>query len=353
MSIRKDKKSGVYFVDFRAPSGERVRGSARTSDRKEAQEYHDRLKAQHWRQSMLGEQPEHTFEEGAVKFLRTHEGEKDYATKVRHIQYWNDKFAGRALRSLTADEIEDALPTESAHLHKRGTVSGATKNRYLATIKTMLNECMDLKWIDHVPKLTKYHEPKRRVRWEPSEIIVRFLQELRLAWMRDAAIVAVATGMREAELFGLTVAQVSLAQHSAHVLDTKSGRPRAVPLNDDALEVLRWRIKGKSANELVFTRGDGLTARIHQNDKRDFNRACRLLGIKDFRWHDLRHTWASWHVQRGTPLLVLKELGGWETIEMVQKYAHLAPSHVAAHANTVKFWSSSERKEKTPLEEAA
>ncbi|CAJ0718252.1 Tyrosine recombinase XerC [Ralstonia thomasii] len=302
---------------------------------------------------MLGEQPEHTFEEGAVKFLRTHEGEKDYATKVRHIQYWNDKFAGRALRSLTADEIEDALPTESAHLHKRGTVSGATKNRYLATIKTMLNECMDLKWIDHVPKLTKYHEPKRRVRWEPSEIIVRFLQELRLAWMRDAAIVAVATGMREAELFGLTVAQVSLAQQSAHVLDTKSGRPRAVPLNDDALEVLRWRIKGKSANELVFTRGDGLTARIHQNDKRDFNRACRLLGIKDFRWHDLRHTWASWHVQRGTPLLVLKELGGWETIEMVQKYAHLAPSHVAAHANTVKFWSSSERKEKTPLEEAA
>ncbi|MBM5643591.1 tyrosine-type recombinase/integrase [Burkholderia pseudomallei] len=351
MSIRKDKKSGVYFVDFRAPSGERVRGSARTSDRKEAEEYHDRLKAQYWRQAMLGEQPEHTFEEGAVKFLRAHEGEKDYATKVRHIQYWNDRFAGRALRSLTADEIEDALPTESAHLHKRGTVSGATKNRYLATIKTMLNECMDLKWIDHVPKLTKYYEPKRRVRWEPSEIIVRFLQELRLAWMRDAAIVAVATGMREAELFGLTVAQVNLAQHSAHVLDTKSGRPRAVPLNDDALEVLRWRVKGKSANELVFTRGVGLTARIHQ--KRDFSRACRLLGIKDFRWHDLRHTWASWHVQRGTPLLVLKELGGWETIEMVQKYAHLAPSHVAAHANTVKFWPSSERKEKTPLEEAA
>ncbi|WZB62197.1 tyrosine-type recombinase/integrase [Achromobacter xylosoxidans] len=56
-----------------------------------------------------------------------------------------------------------------------------------------------------------------------------------------------------------------------------------------------------------------------------------------FHWHDLRHTRASWHVQHGTPLMVLKELGGWETIEMVQKYAHLAPSHVAAHANAVKF----------------
>lgn len=127
---------------------------------------------------MLGEQPEHTFEEGAVRFLRAHEGEKDYGAKVRHIQHWNERFAGRALRSLTADEIEDALPTESAHLHKRGAVSGATKNRYIATIKTMLNECLDLKWIDVVPKFTKYHEPKRRVRWEPPEIIVRFLQAL-------------------------------------------------------------------------------------------------------------------------------------------------------------------------------
>jgi hypothetical protein len=178
VSIRKDKKSGVYFVDFYTPGGERVRSSTRTSDRKEAQEYYDRLKAQCWRQSMLGEQPEHTFEEGAVRFLRAHEGEKDYGAKVRHIQHWNERFAGRALRSLTADEIEDALPTESAHLHKRGAVSGATKNRYIATIKTMLNECLDLKWIDVVPKFTKYHEPKRRVRWEPPEIIVRFLQAL-------------------------------------------------------------------------------------------------------------------------------------------------------------------------------
>jgi len=340
VSIRKDKNSGVYFVDFRAPGGERVRGTTHSSDRKEAQEYHDRLKTQYWRQSMLGEQPEHTFEEGAVKFLRAHEGEKDYATKVRHIQYWKGKFAGRALRSLTADEIENALPTESAHLHKRGPVSGATKNRYLATIKTMLNECMDLKWIDHVPKLTKYHEPKVRVRWEPQESIVKLLQALRLDWMRDAAIVAVATGIREAELFGLTVIQVSVDRQSAHVVDTKSGRPRSVPLNADALAVLARRIQGKSANDLVFTRGEGLVAHIQQNDKRDFNRACRSVGISDFRWHDLRHTWASWHVQGGTPLLVLKELGGWETIEMVQKYAHLATSHVAAHANTVKFWSS-------------
>lgn len=59
--------------------------------------------------------------------------------------------------------------------------------------------------------------------------------------------------------------------------------------------------------------------------------------FEDFHFHDVRHIWASWHVQRGTPLMVLKELGGWERIEMVQKYAHLTTLHLAAHAENVKF----------------
>jgi site-specific recombinase XerD len=54
--------------------------------------------------------------------------------------------------------------------------------------------------------------------------------------------------------------------------------------------------------------------------------------LKPFRWHDLRHTWASWLVQAGTPLYVLKELGGWQTLEIVKRYAHLAPEHLMAYA---------------------
>ncbi|HYA58847.1 MAG TPA: tyrosine-type recombinase/integrase, partial [Burkholderiaceae bacterium] len=53
--------------------------------------------------------------------------------------------------------------------------------------------------------------------------------------------------------------------------------------------------------------------------------------ISDFRWHDLRHTWASWHVQGGTPLFALQELGGWESAEMVRRYAHLAADHLAPY----------------------
>ena len=58
-------------------------------------------------------------------------------------------------------------------------------------------------------------------------------------------------------------------------------------------------------------------------------------GITDFRWHDLRHTWASWHIQAGTPLVVLQELGGWESADMVRRYAHLAVDHLAEYAEKI------------------
>jgi len=57
------------------------------------------------------------------------------------------------------------------------------------------------------------------------------------------------------------------------------------------------------------------------------------VGIEIFRWQDLRHTWASWHVQAGTPLYVLQELGGSECVEMVRKYAHLSTEHLADYAD--------------------
>ena len=57
--------------------------------------------------------------------------------------------------------------------------------------------------------------------------------------------------------------------------------------------------------------------------------ALERVGIKDFRWHDLRHTWASWHVQNGTPLFALQQLVGGEAAEMVRRYAHLGAEHLA------------------------
>jgi integrase len=63
--------------------------------------------------------------------------------------------------------------------------------------------------------------------------------------------------------------------------------------------------------------------------------ALKRAGIADFRWHDLRHTWASWLIQKGTPLYDLQETGGWKPAAMVRRYAHLAPAQMARHAAVV------------------
>ncbi len=72
---------------------------------------------------------------------------------------------------------------------------------------------------------------------------------------------------------------------------------------------------------------------VRQVNTKAWRSALARVGITDFRWHDLRHTWASWHVQAGTPLHVLQELGGWECVEMVRRYAHFSSAHLAEYVD--------------------
>ncbi len=89
----------------------------------------------------------------------------------------------------------------------------------------------------------------------------------------------------------------------------------------------QWR--GKHPTLVFSFKGKPIT----QVSTKAWYEALERAEIQDFRWHDLRHTWASWHVQDGTPLSVLQELGGWESVEMVRRYAHLAANHLAPYAD--------------------
>jgi integrase len=83
---------------------------------------------------------------------------------------------------------------------------------------------------------------------------------------------------------------------------------------------------------------------VKQVSTKAWYKALKRAGIEKFRWHDFRHTWASWHVQNGTPLHVLQELGGWETPSMVCRYAHLASEHLAAYAGRVGVVAASDNR---------
>src|SRR5690625_1008952 len=140
MAIRKNPQSGVWYIDFATPSGERIRRSTRTRDKRKAQELHDKIKAELWRQTQLGDKPKHYFEEACVLLLRESKGQADYATKVRHVRYWRNQFAGRTICSLTTQMILDALPT---HQTRRGRgaqpLRTSKHNRYLSTIRCLMS----------------------------------------------------------------------------------------------------------------------------------------------------------------------------------------------------------------------
>ncbi|MCQ9615905.1 site-specific integrase [Paenalcaligenes niemegkensis] len=314
MSIRENKKTGIWSVDFYTPGGERVRHTAGTTSKKAAQEYHDRLKAEYWRAEKLNEGHSYTFDEAALQMLKLSEGQSDYETKKRHVQYWREALGGSSpIRSLTSGTIMQNLPTHTTHAHRKPTpLTPATKNRYLSTIRRILNLSVEWGWLTHAPKIGRFKEPKQRVRWEPQPVIAALITAMRLPWMRDVSLVAVATGMREDELLGLLPSDVDLSRSTAWVRaeNAKSGYARAVPLNADAISVIKRRLE--TAITYVFERPPLKTdkpIKISQVDDRDLKRACRAIGIENFRFHDFRHTWASWHVQAGTPLMVLKELG--------------------------------------------
>lgn len=296
MSIYKHPKSGQWWMDFTTPHGQRVRRSTGTSDRKAAQELHDRLKAEMWRATKLGEVPDRTFDDAALEFLKAAEGQSDYGTKVRHVIYWRSHFGGKPIRSLTAEAIRAALPTHSAYVDNRTQrrLSGATINRYIATIGRIMNVALESGWISSVPVVKLRNESGIRIRFLTQDEARRLVKSINQDWMRHLVIFALGTGMRQGEILQLKWSDVNLDNRMCWVKaeNAKSGHARAVPLNDEMVSLLQ-SLHGDH-KEFVFTR---CGHPLQWFDGLMFRRDCRRAGIEGFRFHDLRHTWASW--QRG------------------------------------------------------
>ena len=105
-----------------------------------------------------------------------------------------------------------------------------------------------------------------------------------------------------------------------------------LPLNDLAVSVLE-RQRGKHRVRVFTYRNKP----IGQVNTKTWKAALKRCGIRDFRWHDLRHTWASWLRQQDVPTWVLQELGGWKSESMVRRYAHLSVKHLRPYADQLNF----------------
>jgi integrase len=136
--------------------------------------------------------------------------------------------------------------------------------------------------------------------------------------------------LRTSNVTGLQWSQVDLVRRLAWVHPDQANTRKAipVPLNAEAVVLISKQV-GKHLTHVFSYQGKP----VAQVSTKAWYAALKRAGITDFRWHDLRHTWASWHVQNGTPMPVLQELGGWESPEMVRRYAHLAAEHLAPYAD--------------------
>jgi integrase len=317
------KRGNTYWISFTSPNGQRIRESARTQDRKQAQEYEDRLKAELWRVQQLGEKQRRTWQEAVVRWLKETEHKKDHEKDKAKFR-WLDPYLG----DFYLDEITRDL-IDSIRDAKREEASPSTVNRYLAVIRAVLNTARDdWEWIDRAPKVKEFKEPKIHVRWITPDDATRLIAALP-AHLAAMAEFSLQTGLRQANVSYLKWEQVSLERQTAwiHADESKNGKALAVPLNKAAMSVLHRQL-GKH-DCFVFTyQGKP----VQRTSTKAWKRALADAGITNFRWHDLRHTWASWHVQNGTTLQELMELGGWSSFEMVLRYAHLRSDHLLTAA---------------------
>jgi integrase len=321
----KRKDSTLYWVRFTAPNGERIRTSTGTDNRKQAQEFADRLKAQYWNVQKLGAKRERSWQEAVVRWLDETSHKASHKEDVLHLRWLNPYFGDLSLSGINRDKLD--LVTKQ---RKKSGVSNATVNRMLAVTRAILRRAaLDWEWLDKIPKVKLLSEPKRRIRWLTHEEAAQLIAELP-EHLANMAQFTLATGLRQADVTQLEWTQIDLDKQIAwiHPDQAKARKAISVPLNQDAIAVLRRQI-GKHHRRVFTYQGKPVV----QVNTKAWHKALERAGINDFRWHDLRHTWASWHVQNGTPLDALQELGAWESVEMVRRYAHLGQSHLANYAN--------------------
>jgi integrase len=270
MSLR--RRGSTWFIDFVCPNGQRIRRSTETENKAQALELHDRLKSEAWTLQQLGERPKRLWEDAVVRWLNetkhkaSHEGDKG---KLR----WLDTFlAGMELNLINravVDRITEAKRAEG--------VCPATVNRHLALVRAILRRAhREWEWIDRAPAVRLLKEPTRRIRFLTRDQVAALLKELP-EHLRDMATFALATGLRAANVTGLTWEQVDLERKMAFVYPDQAKARKAIPVpfNDAAMDVVQ-RQKGKHFVKVFTFEGEP----VKQVNTKAWKKALKRAGIQ-------------------------------------------------------------------------
>lgn len=320
------KRADVWWIDI-YHKGHRIRQSTKTTVKEEAQEVHDKIKSDLWKMVHLKKKPKVPWTDAVVRWVKESQHKRSLDMDIMHLK-WMDKFLRKKFIADISSEVIEHLAKEK---EKTG-VTPTSVNRMLEVLRAILNRAYKVwGWLESPPIVRMRKVENKRIRWLTRAQAKRLIEELP-PHLKSMARFALITGLRESNVTQLKWTQIDLSRKHALIDPEQSKTKKAipVPLSDEAIEIINAQ-KGKH-KEYVFTYRGNPVLRANNHAWRN---ALERAGIKDFRWHDLRHTWASWHVQSGTSLHELQQLGGWSNYETVLRYAHLSSDHLKEAASRV------------------
>ncbi len=322
------QKQGVWWIDYYV-TGKRKREKIGPNKRL-AQTVLEKRKVQIAENKYLDKRKERKvrFSEFAGEYYEySRVNKKSWGRDRTSLNHLTTFFGDKNLNEITPDLIERYKAQRKNSISARGTgVSPASINRELACLKNMFTKAIEWgKVIDNPAiKVKLFKEPNGRLRYLETPEIKRLLVSCS-PHLKPIVVVALNTGMRKGEILKLKWDHLDFSNELVFVEDTKNGHRREIPMNRLLTETLKSaKSRFRESGEYVFCHEDG---KPYLNVRKSFETALRRAGIEDFRFHDLRHTFASRLVMAGVDLATVKELLGHKSLEMTLRYSHLSPEH--------------------------
>lgn len=320
------KRGNVYWICYAGLDGKILRESSCSAKFKDA----EALLIKRKQSVKEGKQPEikrianHIFNELTNEYLKWAERQRAFKSKVYLIRQLAENFGNLPLRRFNTRLVE-LYQTEKIQKGKKP----ATINRYLATLKHMFNKAVEWDMVEEetlkrIRKVKALPENNRRLRYLSKEQCQELISTCD-PHLRPIVITALNTGMRKSEILKLKWDNVDL-KHGFILLDmTKNGERREIPINYTLRSVLQCITRRLNIPYVFF---DPKTGKPYGDVKKSFHTALRRAKIKDFRFHDIRHCFASHLVMAGVDITTVSRLLGHKSLKMTLRYAHLAPSHM-------------------------
>jgi integrase len=228
-------------------------------------------------------------------------------------------FGKHSLADINAPKIEEYKQKRISEIttHKR-LRSPSRVNKELIVLSKILSMACEAEYMASKPKVRQFKVSTERIRYLNDNEEASLMDALNECdWLRNIVIFALNTGMRRGEIFGLQWFDVDFARDLVKVRNTKNGKNRMIPMNQTVRELLSFIPK---ANEYVFASpktGGKLT-----DLKKKFQLAREKAKLENFRFHDLRHTFATRMANAGVDIFTLAELLGHSDIRITKRYAH-------------------------------